>query len=120
MDVLESPCLSPCNGGRYMAKLYASHGFGPSRSPAGDRLDSWKEIAAHLNRDVRTLFRWEAQEKLPVYRHLHKGRSTVYAYRSELDAWRASRQPHRLASPKRKIMLAVLPFTTPSPVQRRS
>jgi TolB-like protein/lipoprotein NlpI len=95
-----------------MANGRASHRFGPSRSPGADRLDSWKEIAAHLNRDVRTLFRWEAQENLPVHRHLHKGRSTVYAYRSELDAWRASRQPHRLASPKPKVMLAVLPFTS--------
>lgn len=92
-----------------MAKAKASHlPPGPS---AQDRLDSWKEIAAHLNRDVRTLFRWEAQEKLPVYRHLHKGRSSVYAYRSELDAWRAGRQPHRFAAPKQKVMLAVLPFT---------
>src|SRR6187549_2169776 len=95
-----------------MAKPEASQRVGPSQSPAGDRLDSWKEIAAHLNRDVRTLFRWEAQEALPVYRHLHKGRSTVYAYRSELDVWRASRQPHRLAAPKPKVMLAVLPFTS--------
>jgi len=94
-----------------MAKPRAAHRFGPAQSPAGDRLDSWKEIAAYLNRDVRTLFRWEAQERLPVYRHLHKGRSTVYAYRSELDAWRASRQPHRFAAPRQKVMLAVLPFT---------
>lgn len=78
--------------------------------PEGDRLDSWKGIAQHLNRDVRTLLRWEAQEKLPVHRHLHKGRSTVYAYRSELDAWRVSRRPHRPA-PNQKVMLAVLPFT---------
>ena len=76
-----------------------------------DRLDSWKEIAAHLNRDIRTLFRWEAQEKLPVYRHLHKQRSSVYAYRSELDAWRTNRQPRRSAAHKRRVMLAVLPFT---------
>lgn len=94
-----------------MAKPRASHRFGPAQSPAGDRLDSWKEIAAYLNREVRTLFRWEAQEHLPVYRHLHKGRSTVYAYRSELDAWRASRQPHRFAASRQKVMLAVLPFT---------
>ena len=95
-----------------MAKLHASDRFGPSPSPAGDRLDSWKEIAAHLNRDVRTLFRWEARENLPVHRHLHEGRSSVYAYRSELDAWRASRQPHRMTSPQPKVMLAVLPFTS--------
>ena len=91
-----------------MSDKASSH---PPRPSAQDRLDSWKEIAAHLNRDVRTLFRWEAQEQLPVDRHLHQGRSTVYAYRSELDAWRAGRQPHRFAQAKQKVMLAVLPFT---------
>ena len=53
----------------------------------GDRLDSWKEIAAYLKHDVRTVQRWEAEEGLPVYRHPTKKRATVYAYRSELDAW---------------------------------
>ena len=54
-----------------------------------DRLDSWKEIAAYLRRDVRTVQRWEARHGLPVHRHSPepaKG-SPVYAYRSELDGW---------------------------------
>ncbi len=59
----------------------------PPESPPGDRLNSWKEIAAYLKRDVRTLHRWEAQEGLPIHRHLHKKRGSVYAYRSELEAW---------------------------------
>ncbi len=92
-----------------MPKTRVRHRFGPPQLAAGDRLDSWKEIAAHLKRDVRTLFRWEAQENLPIYRHGHKKRSTVYAFRSELDAWRTSRQP-RPTSTKRRVMLAVLPF----------
>src|SRR5262249_14459681 len=40
----------------------------PAPSP-GDRLDSWKEIAAYFNRDKRTVQRWERQEGMPVYRH---------------------------------------------------
>jgi TolB-like protein/Flp pilus assembly protein TadD len=61
-------------------------------SPAGEtsadeRLDSWKEIASYLKREVRTLHRWEAQEGLPIHRHLHKERGSVYAYKSELDSW---------------------------------
>lgn len=52
-----------------------------------DRLDSWKEIAAYLKRDVRTLHRWEDEEGLPIRRHLHNKRGSVYAYRSELEAW---------------------------------
>jgi TolB-like protein len=54
---------------------------------ADERLDSWKEIAAYLKREVRTLHRWEAQEGLPIHRHLHKERGSVYAYKSELDSW---------------------------------
>lgn len=55
-------------------------------------LESWKEIAAYLNRDVRTVSRWEKQEGLPVHRHRHGSRSSVYAYPNEIDAWRDSRE----------------------------
>lgn len=55
--------------------------------------ESWKEIAAHLKRDVSTVKRWEKAEGLPVHRHVHQARSSVYAYPSELDAWLASRRP---------------------------
>jgi tetratricopeptide (TPR) repeat protein len=56
------------------------------RAP-GDRLDSWKAIAAHLNRHVTTVRRWEKLEGLPVHRHLHGRLGSVYAFRSEIDAW---------------------------------
>jgi Tol biopolymer transport system component len=56
-----------------------------------DRLDSWKEIAAHLKRSVRTVTRWEREEGLPVHRHIHNRSGTVYGYKSELDAWWSSR-----------------------------
>ena len=42
-----------------------------TRETAGDRLDSWKEIAAYLHRDVTTVQRWEKREGMPVHRHLH-------------------------------------------------
>ncbi len=54
---------------------------------ADDRLDSWKEIASHLKRTVRTVQRWEKHEGLPVHRHLHQRANSVYARRSELDDW---------------------------------
>lgn len=61
---------------------------GPPQEPSpNDRLNSWKEIAAYLKRDVRTLHRWEAEEGLPIRRHLHKKRGSVYAYKSEIEAW---------------------------------
>jgi TolB-like protein len=52
----------------------------------GERLDSWKEIAAYLKRDERTVRRWQA-EGLPVHRKVHKKQASVYAYRGEIDAW---------------------------------
>jgi len=57
-----------------------------TQSPSGDRLNSWKEIAAYLKCSERTARRWE-EEELPVHRLPHKSRAGVYAYRGELDAW---------------------------------
>src|SRR5580698_2224067 len=65
----------------------------PSERPPEDRLDSWKEIASYLNRDVTTVQRWEKREGMPVHRHLHDRLGSVYASRSELDAWTRSRNP---------------------------
>jgi TolB-like protein/Tfp pilus assembly protein PilF len=58
-----------------------------------DRLDSWKDIAAYLKKDVSTVQRWEKREQMPVHRHVHDKIGTVYAFRSELDAWRRGRGP---------------------------
>jgi len=67
---------------------------GPEGSPLpGKKLDSWGEIASYLGREVRTVQRWERTEGLPVHRHEHKKKSTVYAYAGELDAWIKKRQP---------------------------
>jgi TolB-like protein/Tfp pilus assembly protein PilF len=67
---------------------------GPEGSPLPEKkLISWKEIAAHLGREVRTVQRWETTEGLPVHRHEHQKKSTVYAYPSELDEWVRNRQP---------------------------
>lgn len=60
--------------------------------PAVDRLNSWKEIASHLNRGARTVQRWEREEGLPVHRLQHQKRGSVYAFKSELDAWWESRK----------------------------
>jgi eukaryotic-like serine/threonine-protein kinase len=57
-----------------------------------DRLDSWKEIASYLKRDVRTLQRWEKEEGLPVHRQPHSKQGSVYAYRPEIDSWWESRR----------------------------
>jgi TolB-like protein/Flp pilus assembly protein TadD len=55
------------------------------------KLDSWKEIAAYLNRDITTVQRWEKRDGMPVHRQMHDKRGSVYALISELDAWRQAR-----------------------------
>lgn len=75
---------------------------------ASDRLDSWKEIAAYLNRDVRTVQRWEETAGLPVCR-LTEGRvkgSPVYAYKSELEKWLRQSVPTSLETEPQSLPTA--------------
>ena len=59
-----------------------------AESPApGRRLESWKEIAGYLGRTVRTVQRWEREQRLPVHRLHHNKLPTVYAYAHDLDQW---------------------------------
>lgn len=52
----------------------------------GARLDSWKQIAAHMGWHEKTLRRWERRFALPVRRYPgRKGR--VYAFQHELKEW---------------------------------
>ena len=63
---------------------------GPSLvNPAEDRLDSWKEIASYLNRDVTTVQRWRAEGDTSSPTHPRQGGGT--ASRAELYAWARSR-----------------------------
>lgn len=89
---------------------------------ASDVVNSWKEIAAYLGRDVRTAVRWEQTRGLPVHRLPGGPKPAVYALRSELELWRSSRgtrpapgdegelaaQTERQEAPA----LAVLPFAS--------
>jgi len=61
-------------------------------TPEADRLESWKEIASYLGREVRTVQGWEKNEGLPIHRHQHARQGSVYAFKSELDAWREARK----------------------------
>src|SRR4029453_14656533 len=86
----------------------------------GERLDSWKEIARYLNRSVRTLYRWEKEECLPVHRHQHRELGSVFAYTAELDAWLNARRPdadrptadHQTAAPRRPTLPVALALAT--------
>ena len=66
-------------------------------------LSSWKEIGSYLQRNEATARRWEREEGLPVHRHPHKIRSSVYAYPGEIDSWRASRKVVPEPAPARPL-----------------
>jgi adenylate cyclase len=90
----------------------------PPDSTLQERLEGWKQIAAYLHREVRTVQRWEQAEQLPAHRQLHVKLSTVYAFKSELDRWMARRSP----SPRSQEMvsLAVRDFTNLGNSQRNN
>ncbi len=80
---------------------YRCMGFGQkTRSADKDASDtvtlhSWKEIAAYLNRDPRTVQLWEKSEGLPVHRINHNSRASVYAYAAEIDRWLLARSDQK-------------------------
>jgi adenylate cyclase len=62
--------------------------MGSLENSGGDvKLESWKEIAAFFERDLRTVIRWEKELGLPVHRYPGKAKGRVYAHVSELKAW---------------------------------
>src|SRR5574340_735919 len=62
------------------------------------RLDSWKELADYLGREVRTVIRWEKDKQLPVHRVPGGRRQAVFAYTDEIDAWLTSERDSALAT----------------------
>ena len=92
-----------------------SPGTLPSARASEDRLDSWKEIAAYLNRDVTTVQRWEKREGMPVHRHLHDRMGSVYASRVELDAWARGRNLRAAQENGNNTTAADPPVSLPQP-----
>jgi tetratricopeptide (TPR) repeat protein len=59
-----------------------------AESPGSDtRVDGWKAIATYLARGERTVKRWESERGLPIRRVPGGGKSSVYAFTSDLDQW---------------------------------
>ncbi|MGD9347395.1 MAG: CsgG/HfaB family protein [Candidatus Aminicenantes bacterium] len=50
-------------------------------------LESWKEISAYLNRNIRTCQYWEKRYALPIHRIEDSPKARVFAYKKELDRW---------------------------------
>jgi TolB-like protein/Flp pilus assembly protein TadD len=105
-----------------------SYDFPPLVKAPDKRLDSWKEIATYLGRDVTTVQRWEKREGMPVHRHQHDKRGSVYALTGELDAWVESRRlrvdeseskPETEEPSKSEIEAPSVPQNQPTPPQVR-
>src|SRR5439155_21863417 len=86
----------------------------PALPSTKDRLDSWKDIAVYLTRDISTVQRWEQREKMPVHRHLHDRRGSVYAFRSELDVWLETRRTRLTQDAERRALDALQTFAPAS------
>src|ERR1043166_5672942 len=96
----------------------------PSAGPeskADERLESWKEIAVFLRRDIRTVQRWEKTEGMPVHRHVHDKLGSVYAFKSELAEWQRQRsaEADEAINTVEEPVQTVDPGTQPSPVSGR-
>jgi Putative lumazine-binding len=85
----------------------------PERNTPQKTLESWKQIAAYLDRSERTVRRWEATEGLPVHRREHERQDTVFAFKHEIEAWSRWRtkcpgpfsadEPDNLPAPKAAV-----------------
>lgn len=74
------------------------------------RVDSWKSIAAYLDRDVRTVERWAKERGLPVRRTPGTKGHRVFAFPDELDAWLTGQcfvQTDELARAERRTVFSV-------------
>jgi len=91
----------------------------PDPIPEEGRLDSWKQIAGYLDKSERTVRRWSQTEGLPVHKHQHQQRGSVWAYQKELDEWLAVRR----ISPEPLVEVTESdsePEPAPAPTPRRT
>jgi hypothetical protein len=61
--------------------------FTPGPLATNVTLQGWKEIAAELDRSVRTVQRWEQKLGLPVHKLGNGTGSPVFAFKDELHSW---------------------------------
>jgi hypothetical protein len=61
--------------------------FTPVTPATNAALQGWKEIAAELDRSVRTVQRWEQKLNLPVHKLGAGDGSPVFAFKDELHSW---------------------------------
>jgi hypothetical protein len=87
----------------------ALHSAGKAASAKGapvygsdEILRSWKAIAVYLQREVRTVQRWEKYESLPVRRHYHPKGASIFALKRGIDSWLCRRSVSVVGENKRQ------------------
>lgn len=89
--------------------------------PNGERLDGWKAIANFLGRERTTAIRWAKERGLPVHRVPGGRTGTVYALRSELEAWLSSDRDDAATAADAVAAVAAEPLgATPLPEAERA
>lgn len=71
-----------------------------------DIIWGWKTIASYLEKDIRTLYRWERDFGFPVHRcDPESPKSKIYAYKDELDEWLRNRK-NKNANQRERFLLS--------------
>jgi hypothetical protein len=86
------------------------------------RLNGWKEIAAHLGKGVRTVQRWERDYGLPIRRIGRPGGEIVFAFKQEIDRWSAESGSKVVSASEldaQTVDKEPAPQPAPSPARRR-
>src|SRR5260370_143353 len=85
-----------------------------------ERLQSCKQIAVYLDREVRTVQRWEKCEGLPVRRQFHVKGGTVWAFKHDIDAWFRNRcHPSSEAVPQVRRSTQSVDWSSPTKLVTR-
>ncbi|MEE4211363.1 MAG: hypothetical protein V2I43_19095 [Parvularcula sp.] len=70
-------------------------------------------IARYFGKSERTVRRWEAEEGLPVQRHMHRVQGSIFAWESDLARWQAARSEESSSALTEEAAgdaLVVMPF----------
>lgn len=65
------------------------------------RLDSWKDVADYLSRDVSTVMRWARTDGLPVHHIGGSRHRAVFAWTDEIDEWFSAQTASERPDPDR-------------------
>jgi hypothetical protein len=77
-------------GPRPTSQMPAPNQTAPTTGGPAGRLTTWKQIARHFDRSVRTVQRWERDHGLPVHRFPTARGESVHATVDDLDRWALS------------------------------